>query len=83
MDKVLVEIYIPIIEKSFDAFIPKELSVAQVISLLNEILFSLQIDYEITKQDTVLCERETGIIYDLNKAVYETRIKNGSRLMLL
>ena len=54
-----------------------------MVSLLNEILFSLQIDYEITKQDTVLCERETGIIYDLNKAVYETRIKNGSRLMLL
>ena len=83
MDKVLVEIYIPILEKSFDAFIPKELSIAQVIDLLNEILFSLSIDYEITQPDTVLCERETGIVYSSNQMVHETRIKNGSRLMLL
>lgn len=83
MDKVLVEIYIPIIEKSFDVFISKELSIAQVISLLNEVLFSLKIDYEITQQSMVLCERETGIIYDSEQVVYGTRIKNGSRLMLI
>ena len=36
MDKVLVEIYVPVLDRSFDMFIPKSSSMAQVLELIKK-----------------------------------------------
>jgi hypothetical protein len=83
MNKVLVEIFLPAADRSFDVYIPLESKMSEVVTLVAALLSELSDGkYKATK-DAVLCDAETGIIYNINLAVAELGIKNGSRLMLI
>ena len=83
MEKIIVEVYVPSAEEKFDIFIPLTSKMSEIINLviaaLNEFVDG---KYKKTK-DSILCEAETGKIYDINKSVQELEIKNGSKLILI
>ncbi|MCL1790060.1 MAG: hypothetical protein FWG40_01665 [Peptococcaceae bacterium] len=83
MSKVLVEITLPAAERVFDAYIPLESKMSEVIKLLSGMLTDLaESKYTSTGSD-ILCDAATGTIYDVDKIVAELGIKNGSRLLLI
>jgi len=82
-NKVLVEIYVPASGECFDVYIPLESRVSEVLRLTAAIITDLSDGVFISNKDTVLCDAETGNVYDVNIAVAELGIKNGSRLMLI
>ena len=82
-NKALVEIFIPATGSTFDAFIPLESKVGEVLTLLSNALTDLSTGRFIATSSTVLCDANTGTILDINMTVADLGIKNGSRLMLI
>ena len=82
-NKILIEIEIPLIEKSYDLYIPINKKIGTIKKLMEEALVELTDNAYIIKQDTNFYSKETGQIYDVNKNVRDTDLKNGSRIILI
>lgn len=82
-NKILIELEIPLIEKSYDLFIPINKKVGTVKRLIEEGLDELTEHSYIIKPESNLYSKETGEIYDVNKTVRDTNLKNGSRIILI
>jgi hypothetical protein len=83
MSKVLVEIYLPAARNSFDIYLPLDEKLSTVLPVVSSLLEDLsQGTFKSTAQ-TVLCNKETGIIYNINLSIHELQLMNGSKLMLI
>lgn len=82
-NKILIEIYIPLIEKSYDIYIPVSKTIGTIKKLLEKSLVELTEGSYQPSTSTNLYNKETGLIYDINKKVYETDLENGSKLILI
>lgn len=83
MNKVLVEVVLPAAEMKFDVYIPLDIKVYDARLMIAELLSNLSDGKFKATNDTVLCNANTGDIFDINMFVAETEIKNGSQLMLI
>lgn len=82
-NKILIELYIPLIEKNYDLYIPINKKIGTIKKLIEEGLIDLT-DYDyIIKEGSNFYSKETGEVYDVNKSVRETDLKNGSRIVLI
>lgn len=82
-DKVLVEIAVPASAQKFDVYIPLHGRMNEVVIMVAAALSDLSEGYYKAADDAILCDAETGIIYNINMEVCELGIQNGSRLMLI
>lgn len=83
MNKILVEIFLPAANMSFDVYIPVESKMSEILTLVSSLLSELSDGkYKATK-DAVLCDTQTGIIFNINMAISELGIQHGSKLMLI
>lgn len=83
MDKILVEVYVPVLEKSYDFFIPLQSQMSDVLELMKRGIADLTGGEYISNEDSFICHKENGAIININKSVVELGLKNGSRLMLI
>ncbi|ETI69498.1 hypothetical protein [Neobacillus vireti] len=83
MDKVLVEVFIPAANQSFDTFLPLKSPLHEVVLLLANTMTELSQGYFTGTEQTILCSRYTGEIFNINSTVEELGFKNGTKLMLL
>ncbi|MGJ7922730.1 EsaB/YukD family protein [Neobacillus sp. LXY-4] len=83
MDKVLVEVYIPASEKSYDVFLPLDSKLYEVVYLLASTMAELTQGEFSANPDTVLCDRNTGQMLNINLTVEENGVMNGTKLMLV
>ena len=83
MDKVLVEIFVPVAGKSYDVFIPQTSKMSEIVLLVSKSIADLSGGKFKSDASTILCDAESGNIFNINLSVYELEIKNGSRLMLI
>ena len=82
-DKALVEIYVPAAAKKFDVYIPLESKMSDVVVMVAGALSDLTGGRYKATRDAILCDADTGIIFNVNMEVAELGIKTGSRLMLI
>ena len=82
-NKILIELEIPLIEKYYDLYIPINKKIGTIKRLIENTLVDLTDNAYVIKEDTNLYSKETGQIYDVNKSVRETDLKNGSRIILI
>lgn len=83
MEKVLVEIFVPVLDRSFDVFIPLQSPMYEVLELIKKAVSEMSDGRFIANQNTTICHREDGSILNINLSVYELEIRNGSKLMLI
>lgn len=83
MNKVLVNVYVPILNTSYDMFIPPHSMLHEVLELIKKAVAEMSDGRFIPNQDTVLCDRITGGALDINKTIYELDVRNGTKLMLV
>ncbi|WP_223592678.1 methyltransferase [Neobacillus bataviensis] len=83
MHKILVEVYNPASNHSFDVFIPLKSKIYEVTYLLSNTVTELSQGHYKATQQTALCDRITGQVFDINMTIEEIGLKNGSKLMLL
>ena len=82
-NKILIELEIPLIEKSYDLYIPINNRIGTIKKLIEQALVEITEGAYEMKLDTNFYSKETGQIYDVNKNVRETDLKNGSRIILI
>lgn len=82
-NKILIELEIPLIERKYDLFIPVNKKVGTIKKLVEQALVDLSDGSYVIAEDTNLYSKETGVVYDVNKTVRDTDLKNGSRVILL
>lgn len=83
MDKVLVEIYVPALDFSFDVFIPLRSPMYEVLDLIKKAVVEMSDKRFVADENTAVCHREDGTIINVNMSVFELGIHNGSKLMLI
>lgn len=83
MNKVLVNVYIPILNRAYDIFIPLPSQIFEVTELIKHAVTELSEGQFMPSRDTVLALKATGEILDVNRTVFEMEIGNGTKLMLI
>ena len=82
MNKILVEVYVPAIGRTYDMLIPCDAKVFELLPLISGVVEKLANGLFVAN-DTILCNGNTGTIFNKNMSVIDMELKNGSRLMLL
>ncbi len=82
-NKILIELYIPLIEKNYDLYIPINKKIGTIKKLVEEGLTDLTDNDYVIKENSNFYSKETGEVYNVNLAVRETDLKNGSRIILI
>ena len=82
-NKILISLEIPLIETKYDLFVPINKKVGTIKSLIENSLQELTENAYTPKEDSNFFSKETGEIYDVNKTIRDTDLKNGSRIILI
>lgn len=82
-NKILIELEIPEVEAKYDLFIPINKKLGTIKNLIEEALTELTDNAYSPREDSNFYSKETGFIYDINKTVRDTDLKNGSRIILI
>ncbi|SHJ42079.1 hypothetical protein SAMN05444401_2960 [Clostridium amylolyticum] len=83
MDKILLEVYLPAENKSYDVYIPLKSKLYEITALLSNTFTDLSQGYFIGNTDTLICDKVTGVIFNINMSAEELGLMNGSKLMLI
>lgn len=83
MNKILVKVYVPMIEEQYDILIPINRRIYNVIKLLTKAIYELSNGYYEPKKRPLLYDKITAIPYDENLSIRESNIRNGTELILL
>lgn len=81
-DKILLEIYIPAIDKSLDLYVPINKRIGNLIILINKALAEIDEEYKLPNS-MVLYNRYTSKSYAPNDLIANTDIASGSSLILV
>lgn len=82
-NKVLVHLLIPEIDQEYDLYIPINIRIGTVIKLLNTSLSELSKGIFEEKKGRCLYNTEDSSIYEVNKLVRETNIRNASVIVFM
>ncbi len=83
MDKVLIQVYVPVLNRAFDMFVPRHSPMHEVLELVKRAVQDLSDGSFCPDENTTLCRREDGTIININLSVFELNIQNGAKLMLI
>lgn len=83
MDKILVEVYLPSAELTYDVYIPIESKISEITQLISNAITDISDNKYKKGVDITLCDFLTGKEYNQNTKVFETNLENGSKLMLV
>lgn len=83
MNKVLVNLYVPMLEKRFDVKIPLDKKLYKVVYLFIKAIYEISDGRYIPSDLPQLYEKWTAHKYDLNMTVRENRINNGTEIILI
>lgn len=81
-EKILIQLYVPVVGQYFDICIPKKIGVWELTCLLNKLL-KRKLGENFSDKNNILCERVTGKILDINVSVNKAGITSGTILMLI
>lgn len=83
MNKIIVKLYVPKIDKEYDVFIPTNKRISVVISLLVKAINELSNGSFNPTEMPMLYNKLNAQSYDINQTIKESDIRNGSELVLL
>ena len=82
-NKVLVNLSVPEVGKTYDLYLPVNRKVGNIIILLNKSVNELSNgEFEIANNNG-LYNADTGELYDVDKLLIDTNIRNGTKLILI
>lgn len=83
MNKILVKLYVPTIEKQFDIMLPLNRRIHNVIILLIKIVKEYSGGVYNPQTMPLLFDKLTARQYDINLTIKESNIRNGAKLILI
>ena len=83
MDKILVKVYVPMIEKIYDVWIPSHKRIYNVIYLLIKVVNELNDGIYRPSKMPMLYDKVTAEVYNNNLSVKESTLRSGTEVVLL
>ncbi len=83
MNKILIQLYVPMIEQQYDIYIPINKTLYKVTIMLQKAIAELTNGGYIVQQNALIYNKNDGKIYNPNLVVKDSGIKNGEKLILL
>lgn len=83
MNKVMIQLYLPVTGEYYDILLPRTLAVWQATQMIAGFFSGVTGGAYLPDENSVLCSMEDGRIYNVNSSVEELHLKNGSKLMLI
>lgn len=83
MNKVLVKVYVPKLEKKFEMWLPLNKRLYNIVSLLVKTIDDFSKGYYKPEGTPSLYDKSTAEEYDLNLLLKDTNIRNGTELVLI
>lgn len=83
MNKVLVKLYVPILEMQFDVWLPISRNVSKIIVLLVKAINEFSGGYYKPSYMPMLYDKITAKSYDINLSVKDNNIRNGTEIVLI
>lgn len=82
-NKILIRLYVPLIEKSYDLYIPINKKLGTIKRLIENGLVELTDNNYTISKETNFFSKDTGKIYNVNETVRDTDLVNGSKIILI
>ena|GEM_PF-5977568 len=82
MEKVVVEVFVPTINKSYDFSIPCYMAVSDLTSLITKTINEHE-GISINTEQTILCRSDTGEMIRNNCLVSQANIVDGSKVIIV
>ncbi len=82
-NKISVDVLVPVINETYNLFIPINKSVGEVIKLLNQSINELTNGEFPISNNLSLINLLSGDVYDTTLTIKENGVLNGSRLVLI
>lgn len=82
-NKVLVNVSVPEINRSYDVFLPVNRKIGNIIGLLNTAINELSNGDFPVSEDNALFNADTGELYSIDVLLFDTSIRNGTKLILI
>ena len=83
MDKVLVKVYVPMLEEVYDVWSPSNKKIYEVIILLAKAINELTENAYSPRNMPALYDKITAQEFDINLNLTETTIRNGTEVILI
>ena len=83
MDKVLVKVYVPMLEGIYDVWIPSNKRIHEIIVLLIKAIFELSEGCYNPSEMPALYDKITAEEFDFNSILKDTTIRNGTEVILI
>ena len=82
-NKLLVDVFVPLLEEKYELYIPINKRISVVIKLIEKALKEMTNGYYPIKEGSVIIDVETGNVYDVNITVKESKMINSSEIILI
>jgi len=82
-NKVLVDVIVPLLEEKYQLYIPINKRISVVIKLIEKALNEMTNGYYPIKEGSVIIDVESGNVFDINITIKESKMINGSQIILL
>lgn len=83
MNKILIKLEVPLIEKKYEVWIPTNKKIYNVINLLVKAIDELNGGNYNTGRLPTLYDKISAMPYDIELSVKEANIKNGAEIVLI
>lgn len=83
MNKILVLVYVPLLDEEYDVYIPINQKIGILKKYLVDSIFELSGMEKRSNQNLKLYDKYSSICYDNNIYIKNSGIKNGAKLILM
>lgn len=83
MNKVLVKLYVPLLDEVYDVWLPLNKKVSNVITLLMKAVNEFCGGYYNPTKMPLLYDKLSGNVLDINLTIKDANIRNGMEIILI
>ena len=81
--KVLIELVVPVLECSYDVYIPVNRKIGNVIGLLSKMVSDMSLGYFVASNKNALYSGNSWDKYPMDVLIVNIDIRNGSKIILM
>lgn len=82
-NKILIELIVPELDRTFDIYIPANKKVGNILELLNKSLKEISNGDYINNNSKSIYNRDTNELYQMDVIIRNTNIRNGTSLVIV
>lgn len=82
-NKILIEVIVPLLEMKYEVYVPINKRISTVINQIGGALKEMTNGYYPAEEGMVMIDQNTGNAYDVNITIKESKMLNGSKVVLI